>query len=177
MIGRTVERNIEIQDAGRSDGDQAEERPIRARKPPLMAELTLWEGADVSGAPRAMLLEVLSCMGVFTMPKGAAAYWDCLHMLSGYGVGSRPVEHVISGCLLGRYREDDAGEKVPGWCVACGAYARRMTILRRHIRYECDASEVCEVCCEKSVFFIKQDEVTFKACNNCMRTANMLYMS
>lgn len=63
-------------------------------------------------------------------------------MLSGYGVGSRPVEHVLSGCILGRFREDDAGEDVPGECRGCGTGFNKMRRLRYHIRFDCNAREV-----------------------------------
>lgn len=170
--GRSMESNKE----NKLDMDLIEEGTVfRACKPPLIKESPLPEEANLSRASKETVLEVLSCAGAFCMPKGIMC-WNCPHMLSGFGTGSRPVEHVVSGCLLGRSREDDEGERMPGWCRACGSHVRRMKRLRQHIRFECDASEICEKCCEKTLFVIPYDGDRVKACDNCMRVHNAHYI-
>lgn len=86
-----------------------------ARGPPLIREPSIPEVVNLNVAPRDVILEILSCAGAFIMPRGVMM-WNCPHILSGFGTGSRPVEHVVSGCLLGRTREDDDCERTPGWC-------------------------------------------------------------
>lgn len=104
---------------------------------------------------------------VSLMPWNVAEF-NCIHMHARVNVGSRPLEHILSGCLLGNESCDEK-HKLSGQCRACFKTFLHMRSLRKHIRYKCPSRYLCPICLNISKYFVPCMGSFIEACNECVR--------
>jgi len=106
----------------------------------------------------------------YVMPWDFAEF-NCIHMRAGINMGLRPLEHVLSGCLLGDEFQDEK-HKLSGQCRACFRTFLHMHSLRKHIRYRCPSRYMCSICLNMSKYLVPCMGSFIETCNECMRSSS-----